>query len=154
MSSDDHRSPTKELAEKIRRVRQARVRDQEKRKITKEFAGRTQTSLARDEATAIASGTLDTENERLRVETQGLRERNSDLKINRKLRWQYAKNVFCYLVCYSIFVAFLLLLSGCEKVGFKLSEKVLIFLVSSTAVSAIGLVLAVTNGLFGKHTDR
>jgi len=82
------------------------------------------------------------------AETQTIRESNLDLRMNRRLRWKYAGWVFCYLVCYSMFVGVLLIGSGFNIFGFTLAESVLNFLVGSTAASAIGLVLAVTTGLF------
>lgn len=82
------------------------------------------------------------------AETQSIVESNLDRRVNRKLRWKYARWVFCYLVCYSIFVGSILTLAGFGICGFVLSEAVLSTLVGSTAVSAIGLVLAVTTGLF------
>ena len=82
------------------------------------------------------------------AETQRIQESNMDLRANRKLRGEYAQKVFWYLVIYSSFVGGLLVASGIDKSGFKLDDRVLYFLVGSTAVSAIGLVLAVTNGLF------
>jgi hypothetical protein len=85
---------------------------------------------------------------RKQAEVQTIRESNLDLRMNRKLRWKYARWVFCYLVSYSCFVGLLLLASGANFCGFTLSEDVLSFLVGSTAASAIGLVLAVTTGLF------
>jgi hypothetical protein len=82
------------------------------------------------------------------AETQSIVESNLDRRVNRRLRWKYARWVFCYLVCYSIFVGGVLIISGFGICGFVLSETVLSTLVGSTAVSAIGLVLAVTTGLF------
>lgn len=82
------------------------------------------------------------------AETQTIRESNLDLRMNRKLRWKYASWVFCYLVCYSFFVGAILIIDGFTLYGFDLEEGVVSFLVGSTAVSAIGLVLAVTTGLF------
>ncbi len=82
------------------------------------------------------------------AETQGIRELNSDLRYNRLLRSKYASWVFCYLVSYSIFVGIVLVSVGFGICGFTLPESVLEFLVGSTAASAIGLVFAVTNGLF------
>lgn len=77
-----------------------------------------------------------------------IKEQNEDLKANRDLRWKYARWVYSYLVGYSVFVAVVLLLSGFRIKCFSLDGAVLEFLVGSTAVSAIGLVLAVTTGLF------
>ena len=45
--------------------------------------------------------------------------------MNLKLRWKYARWVFCYLVSYSSFVALLLVSSGFNVYGFSLSESVL-----------------------------
>lgn len=103
------------------------------------------TPSSRDEATE----TFETPDERRKnAETQGIRELNSDLRYNRLLRSKYAKWVFCYLVSYSAFVAAILIAVGFEIRGFKLPASVVEFLVGSTAASAIGLVFAVTNGLF------
>lgn len=71
-----------------------------------------------------------------------------DTRANRELRGKYAHKVFLYLVFYSTFVGILLLITGFNLFGFVLAESVLNFLVGSTAASAIGLVLAVTTGLF------
>lgn len=49
---------------------------------------------------------------------------------------------------YSGFVGFIVVVDGLNLCGFDLEESVVGFLVGSTAVSAIGLVLAVTTGLF------
>ena len=59
------------------------------------------------------------------AETQTIRESNLDLRMNLKLRWKYARWVFCYLVSYSSFVALLLVSSGFNVYGFSLSESVL-----------------------------
>jgi hypothetical protein len=86
--------------------------------------------------------------QRQKAETAGLKERNRDLRYNRKLRSAYARWVFCYLVGYSVFVGVLLIIDGFQVCGFDLEESVMSFLGGSTAVSAIGLVYAVTHGLF------
>ena len=104
---------------------------------------RTPTALEEAEATFASP-----DEQRRLAETQTIRESNLDLRMNRRLRWKYARWVFCYLVSYSFFVGALLLGSGFGVRGFNLQESVLNFLVGSTAASAIGLVLAVTTGLF------
>lgn len=111
--------------------------------------------LAIGESSAIADGDYDqAERNRKDAETQSIRESNKDLRVNRKLRWKYAKWVFCYLVSYSTAVLVLLILAGFQILGFELPGEVLGFLVGSTAVSAIGLVLAVTTGLFRNNGSR
>lgn len=99
-----------------------------------------------------AEGTFQSlDDQRKSAETQGVREANRDLRYNRLLRARYARWVFCYLISYSIFVAVVLVGVGFGVCGFTLPERVLEFLVGSTAASAIGLVFAVTNGLFKIH---
>ncbi|WP_171232994.1 hypothetical protein [Ruegeria sp. HKCCA4812] len=133
-------------------------------------------SKADQEAAALASGQYGSiEKLRQKAETQTIVETNRDLKANRRLRWRYATWVFRYLVYYSIVVAGLIFLNAIgefhfpywftEKnasdgsssiellwtsISFSIPESTLTTLVGSTAVSAIGLVLAVTHGLFGK----
>ena len=103
--------------------------------------------LATKESLAIADGLYESE-ERGRAETERIRQQNEDSKSNRTLRNDYARLVYRYLVWYSVFVAFIILVAGFSLGGFYLSEAVLSFLVGSTAAAAIGLVFAVTNGLF------
>lgn len=89
------------------------------------------------------------EHNRAKAETDSIVETNRNKKANRRLRWRYAKKVFCYLVAYSIFVGIIIILHGFKVCGFVLPESALSFLVGSTAAAAIGLVYSVTNGLFG-----
>lgn len=102
---------------------------------------------AKRESVVMAEGDYE-DVERKKAENAGIRERNKDRRINRALRKGYARAVFCYLVCYSVFVGALLVLSGFNLFCFHLPENVLAYLVGSTAAAAIGLVFAVTNGLF------
>ena len=88
--------------------------------------------------------------EKLGLENDRLREDLKDQEANREMRFKYSTWVFGYLVGYSVFVAVLLLLAGTNNSGFTLPEEVLKFLVGSTAAAAIGLVAAVTTGLFNK----
>ena len=82
------------------------------------------------------------------AKAEAAEEANRDSASNRVLRERYAKWVFRYLVAYSIGCLLLLLADGWHWWGFDLPDSVLEFLVGSTAASAIGLVLAVTHGLF------
>lgn len=83
-----------------------------------------------------------------KAEIGSIQERNADRRANRKLRSAYAKKVYWYLISYSGFCAGLLLLIGFKVHDFSLPETVLTVIVGSTAVSAIGLVGFVVNGLF------
>ncbi|MEX0277706.1 MAG: hypothetical protein AB3N19_09320 [Ruegeria sp.] len=131
---------------------------------------------ADQEAFAFQSGHYDDiEKQRQRAEIQTIVETNSDLKANRELRWRYATWVFKYLVYYSIAVGGLIVVNAIGdfhipywihaetaakgpssfrvfwmNFSFSIPDSTLTTLVGSTAVSAIGLVLAVTHGLFGK----
>ncbi|XYK78760.1 MAG: hypothetical protein ROO70_13295 [Labrenzia sp.] len=110
-----------------------------------------QDSKADREASALSLGIYeDEEKARRKAETRTIVETNLDRRTNRRLRWKYARWVFCYLVSYSSIVGIFLICAGFKIFGFTLPDTVLEFLVGSTAVSAIGLVLAVTTGLFGK----
>lgn len=94
------------------------------------------TPEANEEAIAIGNAKYESiEKSRERAEVEQILESNRDAKINRKLRWKYAGWVFCYLICYSTFVAILLILSGFNICGFKLDASVLDFLVGSTAAA-------------------
>jgi hypothetical protein len=88
-------------------------------------------------------------NRAARAQIGSVEQSNRDKRVNRKLRWRYAGWVFCYLVSYSIAVLLLLLLSGLGYI--YIPDIVLSALVGSTAVSAIGLVGFVVNGLFRPH---
>lgn len=106
-------------------------------------------SLGLKEVQAVGEGNY-WEQERHKTETAGLKEKNRDMRHNRMLRGAYANRVFCYLIWYSIFVGFVIVFAGFSICGFSLPSSVLGFLVGSTAASAIGLVYAVTHGLFSK----
>ncbi len=81
--------------------------------------------------------------------TRSITEENLDRKANRRLRFQYARQVYLYLVWYSIIAALILVLEAFgPHIGFHLPELVLVTLVGSTGASAIGLVGFVVNGLF------
>lgn len=102
---------------------------------------------AKEEAKALGDGSY-YGGELVRVEVEEIRQKNKDRKSNRKLRQKYATSVMRYLVGYSVFVAIILMLNGFNVFCFQLPENVLVYLVGSTAAAAIGLVFAVTNGLF------
>lgn len=105
------------------------------------------TASAAEEDQALKKGSLE-QDSRHEAETEAINQKNQDRIANRVLRDKYAKYVFVYLVSYSLFVGALLLLSGFGSWCFALPDSVLGLLVGSTAASAIGLVFAVTHGLF------
>lgn len=85
-----------------------------------------------------------------KAKAKALEEANEDSASFRSLREKYAGWVYSYLVGYSSVCALLLTADGWKWWYFDLPDSVLEYLVGSTAVSAIGLVLAVTHGLFKK----
>ncbi len=102
----------------------------------------------------LRNRTIELENKQLDIKIQSLQEQIEDSKANREMRSKYAGWVYYYLVGYSVSCFVLLLLSGSKSVGFSLPETVLDFLVGSTAVSAIGLVYAVVQGLFNSKSSK
>lgn len=102
-----------------------------------------------DAAEANQTDFANLDEQRQQAETENIKEANKDLEANRALRQKYASWVFRYLIGYSVFIGVLLLGAGLSlPFSFTLPERVMSFLVGSTAASAIGLVLAVTLGLF------
>lgn len=85
---------------------------------------------------------------RTRAEIGIIEQANWDRGSNRRLRFQYARSVYRYLCCYSAGCGSVLLLSGFKVYNFSLPNEVLITLVGSTALAAIGLVGFVVSGLF------
>jgi len=85
---------------------------------------------------------------RHRAETARITESNLDARVNRRMRNNYAKAVFCFLIGYCAFAGVIVLLEGWHLFGFGLPVVALTALVGSTAVSAIGLVGIVVSGLF------
>lgn len=83
-----------------------------------------------------------------RAEIATITESNRDLRVNRRMRHDYAKAVFLYLIAYSVFAGATVVCAGWRLGGFELPTIVLAAIVGSTAVSAIGLVGIVVTGLF------
>jgi hypothetical protein len=91
---------------------------------------------------------------RSKAEIASITESNRDLRVNRRMRYDYARAVFCYLICYSAFAGVVLILSGWKIGGFDLPSIALTAVVGSTAASAIGLVGIVVTGLFRPQAAR
>ncbi len=86
--------------------------------------------------------------EKSKIEVDKGKEELENIKLDRNLRKKYAGRVWGFLVAYLIIVVVILFLSGFSIYGFKLPDMVLIALVGSTAVAAIGLVRIIAKGLF------
>jgi hypothetical protein len=97
-------------------------------------------------------GPVEKKNQRDRLdelECEKAEEINANIRTNRDLKIKYAQRAYRYLCMYSVAALGLLIASGFEGSGFSLHWSVLVTLVGSTAISAIGLVRQVINGLFG-----
>lgn len=88
------------------------------------------------------------EAERRKVENDLLAEQLRNAQQDRVLREKYATWAFGYLLGYSGFCAILVVAQGRPDMAFKLSDGVIITLVGSTAIAAIGLVGWIARGLF------
>ena len=85
------------------------------------------------------------------VEDERKRQEIENLKSDRRLREKYADRILRFLEVYAGTVALFIILHGFELFGFSMPNEVLITLVGSTAVAAIGLVGFIAKGLFDKN---
>jgi hypothetical protein len=85
---------------------------------------------------------------KLDAEVEQLREKVNDMRSDRSLRERYANLAFLYLAFYTGFCVIIVIAQRRPDVAFKLSNEVIITLVGSTAVAAIGLVGWIARGLF------
>ena len=83
---------------------------------------------------------------RQKAEIGALEQANRDRVATRRLRYRYAKAVYCYLVGYSAGAAALVLLAGWKPLGFSIPDIALTAIVGSTAAAAVGLVGFVVSG--------
>lgn len=88
------------------------------------------------------------------LELKEIEHRHDDQIANREMRQKYAKWVYYYLVGYSVVIGVFILLSATKCIPFEIESDVMNVLVGSTAVSAIGLVYAVTHGLFSPRNTK
>lgn len=88
------------------------------------------------------------EKDALQQDLDATRKRVRTVEILDELIEPYAKRSFWFMCIYCGTVAFMLLMHGCAKSGFKLPDSVLQFLVGSTATTVIGLVGMVLTGIF------
>lgn len=88
------------------------------------------------------------ENDKRRAEISQLEQFNKDSEENRNLRGAYATKVYRYLIAFSVASLTVLIFEGWHLWRFDLPDPVIVTLVGSTAVAAIGLVGFVVQGLF------
>jgi hypothetical protein len=93
--------------------------------------------------------------EELKSELDKEKQQDRCEKIRADLMKPYANKVFGFLIGYCVCIGVFLLMQGTKYHGFELPETVLAIIAGSTAVSAIGLVGFVVNGLFsGANNSR
>ncbi|XSG81217.1 MAG: hypothetical protein ACPW61_09000 [Methyloligella sp. ZOD6] len=90
----------------------------------------------------------DYEDERTKLELRLLKSRIKNVKADRKLRKTYAGRILHFLEAYALAALALLICQGWRIGGFDLGSEVILAIVGSTAVAAIGLVGFVAKGLF------
>jgi len=88
---------------------------------------------------------------KLRMQLDNHQQAIKDRKADRKLRAKYADKIIRFLEVYSIVVGVFIILAGFKLFSFNLPNEVLIALVSSTAIAAIGLVGFIAKGLFDNN---
>jgi len=89
---------------------------------------------------------LERESLKLRNERDSAQIRN--IEADRAMRQTYAARILRYLEIYSGSILILVLLQGFGIRGFSLAAEVMVALVSTTAIAAIGLVGFIARGLF------
>ena len=125
-----------ESTRRLDNLREYLARMQDYKTVRMEESPPVEDKQATEEAEAFSQGQYDDlERKRTEAETRTIAETNLDRRVNRKLRWNYAKKVYCYLIAYSVVVALLLVLHGFSWIPFTLPESVLDFLVGSTAAA-------------------
>ena len=81
-------------------------------------------------------------------------EQLKDIRANRRMRQWYAFAAFLFLFAWVGIVTWLLIFSGDYTNLFRLPTSVLVTLVGSTTVSAIGLVHLIAGGLFNNQKEN
>lgn len=86
--------------------------------------------------------------EKRKLENKLAKAKIKDVKADRRLRKTYANRILRFLELYSTGVALIIVASATKYNGFSLDKEVIVTLVGSTAVAAIGLVGFIARGLF------
>ena len=86
--------------------------------------------------------------ERAQLENDLARSRIKNVRADRRMRKTYAGRILFYLEAYSIVVGLMVLAAGFRLFSFELPTEILMCLVGSTALAAIGLVGFIARGLF------
>lgn len=84
------------------------------------------------------------------LENDALDEVNKGDAQDREQRKQFAEMIFTFVCLYMGAVIFILLLSGAQWVDFRLSDQVVITLITTTTANIIGILLIVVHYLFRK----
>lgn len=87
------------------------------------------------------------ENTRLELQNDHLREKIASLAAAKKLREELAKNVFKFLLVYSVVVLILIFFEGFNLFGFDMPDLTLTALAGGTAVAILGIIGYIAKGL-------
>ena len=90
----------------------------------------------------------------LKIENDSKELKNKDLSILIAMKQKYAKNIFCFICVWSVFVGIVLISKGINSWNFNLSDTIIITLISSSFVQVIGLMYIVLNHIFPKDDNR
>lgn len=101
-----------------------------------------------DGAARVSDAALAALVEKLRIENERKNEEIRDLKQDRSQRKEYADRLFSFMCCYMACVFFLLFVSGCGYLNFRLSDSVLIALLGTTTANVLSLFAFVAAYLF------
>ena len=99
------------------------------------------------DSNALVSAETSVELEKVNVQNDILREQAKREKIKNEILEKNLKKVFRFVVCYCIFLAITLLLSGFSLCGFHLSDTVFGFMITGLGISVIGLIATILKGL-------
>jgi len=77
------------------------------------------------------------------------------IKQDQTQRKEYADRIFCLIKWWLVAILAILVLHGfAEKIGFKLSDKVLITLIGGTTINVLGIFAIVANYIFYRPSNR
>lgn len=84
------------------------------------------------------------------LENDALDEVNKGDAQDREQRKQFAEKIFSFVCTYMMMVVIILLVTGAQWVDFRLSDQVIITLITTTTANIIGILLIVVHYLFRK----
>lgn len=115
-----------------------------------EFEKRPPTEV-KDSISETSDSGLTIEREEIYLNREFKREQLATLKQNNTERKRYARNIFFFTVGWAIAIIAIVLFCGWEFHSFKLSDTVLVTLITTTTVNFFGFFLLVVKYLFNPN---